>query len=102
MNRAITETAPPLRSEILAAADTIINGARATDYGDAAESFGRLAALWTATLGTPITPTQVALCLLQLKVSRLCTSPGRVDSWIDAAGYIALGGEIALSIESTP
>lgn len=99
MNRLIDET-PPRRSAILGAADRIINGQRAHDYGDAAESFGRLAALWTATLGVPITPAQVALCLLQLKVSRLCTSPGHADSWIDAAGYIALGGEIATGGQS--
>ena len=83
------------RDGILTSAADLINGQRAADCGDAAESFARLAALWTATLGVPITAAQVALCLLQLKVSRLCVTPSHADSWIDAAGYIALGGEIA-------
>lgn len=83
------------RDHTLGAAASLINGQRATDYGDATESFTRLAALWTATLGTPVTAAQVALCLLQLKVSRLAVTPSHTDSWIDAAGYIALGAEIA-------
>lgn len=83
------------RSDILATAETLINGQRAKDYGDAAENFRRIADLWEPVLGVNVTTEQVALCLLQLKVSRLITSPGHEDSWIDACGYLALGGEIA-------
>lgn len=83
------------RSDILATAESLINGQRATDYGDASENFQRIAELWGPVLGYGVTPEQVALCLAQLKVARLITSPTHEDSWIDAAGYIALGGEIA-------
>lgn len=85
----------PTREATLTTAASLISGDRAKDYGDAAESFTRLAALWTPILGAEITPEQVALCLTQLKVSRLIQSPGHTDSWVDAAGYIALGSEIA-------
>lgn len=83
------------RTEVLDTAAELIDGDRARTYGDAAENFGRIAALWEPILGVSITATDVALCLAQLKVARLITSPGHHDSWVDAAGYIALGGEIA-------
>jgi hypothetical protein len=83
------------RSEILTTAESLINGQRAQDYGDAAENFQRIADLWKPVLGINVTATDVALCLAQLKVARLITSPTHEDSWVDAAGYIALGGEIA-------
>lgn len=83
------------RETVLATAEQLINGDRAKDYGDASENFQRIANLWTPILGTEVTATDVALCLTQLKVARLITSPAHKDSWVDAAGYIALGGEIA-------
>lgn len=85
----------PVRSRLLREAESIITGDRQASYGDAAESFTRLAALWSTTLGATVTAEQVALCLIQLKVSRLVASPGHADSWLDVAGYAALGGEIA-------
>lgn len=93
-DEAPTEPAP-VREATLTTAANLISGDRAKDYGDAAESFTRLAALWTPILGVDVTPEQVALCLTQLKISRLIQSPGHTDSWVDAAGYIALGSEIA-------
>lgn len=83
------------RDQILDTAGSLINGDRARDYGDAAENFQRIADLWCPILGVDVTATDVALCLTQLKVARLITSPGHQDSWVDAAGYVALGGEIA-------
>lgn len=85
----------PTREVTLTQAASLISGDRAKDYGDAGESFTRLAALWSPVLGVEITPEQVALCLTQLKVSRLIVTPTHTDSWVDAAGYIALGSEIA-------
>src|SRR5690606_40846076 len=71
----------PVREATLTQAASLISGDRAKDYGDAAESFTRLAALWTPILGVDVTPEQVALCLTQLKVSRLIVTPGHTDSW---------------------
>jgi len=85
----------PRRSAILTTANELINGQRAKDYGDAAENFQRIADLWKPILGTDVTATDVALCLTQLKVARLITAPAHSDSWVDACGYLALGGEIA-------
>lgn len=86
------------RTRILRTAESLITGDRANDYDtkdDATGNFNRIAKLWEPILGVEITATDVALCLTQLKVARLITSPAHKDSWVDAAGYIALGGEIA-------
>ena len=83
------------RADTLPTAEQLINGDRARNYGDAATNFQRIADLWTPILGVTVTSEQVALCLTQLKIARLIQSPTHEDSWVDAAGYIALGGEIA-------
>lgn len=72
---------------LLQQANDIINGPRANDYGPVKENFERIAALWSVVLGNTITWEQVALCLVQLKVSRLVNSPNHKDSWLDIAGY---------------
>lgn len=82
------------RSVILRTAGNLINGQRAKDYGDAGENFQRIADLWSVIIGSRIEPEQVALCMAQVKIARLITSPTHQDSWIDLAGYAALGGEI--------
>ncbi|QHB37792.1 hypothetical protein I5G63_gp051 [Mycobacterium phage Imvubu] len=83
------------REQVLTTAASLICGDRQASYGDATESFARLGRLWSEVLGMEVTPEQVALCLVQLKVSRLVVSPTHEDSWVDIAGYAALGGEIA-------
>ncbi|MDR6574325.1 hypothetical protein J2X60_002984 [Curtobacterium sp. 320] len=84
------------RSEVLSTADHLVSKDRADVYGPPRQSFGRIGALWGAMLGTDaIPPATVALMLVQLKVSRIVSSPGHEDSWADLAGYAALGGELA-------
>lgn len=83
------------RDHILNAAKRLISGARQESYGDARDDFTRTGKMWAAVLGLDgVTPEQVALCMLLVKVGRLCESPDHQDSWIDICGYAALGGEI--------
>ena len=67
---------------------------RRDDYGDPAEQFRAIADRWSITLGTPITPSQVALCMIDLKLARLVYDPGHVDSMVDVIGYAALLREV--------
>ena len=67
-------------------AKTIVAGDRASDYGDANESFTRIAKLWSAYTGTIITPWDVAQMMILLKVSRAKTSRKR-DTLVDIVGY---------------
>lgn len=87
------------REEILDTAKELISGQRAKDYGDAFENFGRIAEGWNIILRCAIvnqgylTEQHVALMMDWLKTSRLLDSLDHEDSWIDKAGYTALGGE---------
>ena len=63
-------------------------------YGDARANLGDTAARWSATLGHKVTPAQVAMCMVDLKMSRLKASPQHLDSLQDICGYIALLSEI--------
>jgi len=67
---------------------------RRDDYGDPAEQFRAIADRWSITLGTPITPSQVALCMIDLKLARLAYDPGHIDSIVDVIGYAALLREV--------
>ena len=53
-----------------------------------------IAARWSATLGREITPAQVVLCLLDLKLTRLVHDPAHEDSAVDVCGYAALLREL--------
>ena len=55
---------------------------------------GIIAARWSMTLGVQITPAQVALCMIDVKLARLAHDPAHADSAIDVAGYAALLREV--------
>lgn len=83
------------RDEVLQRAASLIGGERATTYGSAAESFARIAELWGTLLGAEVTATMVARMMIAMKLSRLTRDDAHADSWVDIAGYAALGAEIA-------
>lgn len=43
----------------------------------------------------PITPAQVALCLIDVKPARLAHAPNHLDSMVDIAGYTAVLREVS-------
>ena len=83
------------RREILEKADEFISASRDEIYGDPARNHERVAEMWSAILGIDVKAEEVALCMIAVKMSRLCQTPQHEDSWVDIAGYAALGGEIA-------
>lgn len=83
------------RDETLQTAMDAINGTRAATYGDARTGLTRIAKLWEQVLDTEVDPDQVAICMALVKIARLVESPGHTESWVDVAGYAALGSEIA-------
>ena len=84
------------RRYALRQAEEYVSGARNENYGTAEQNFSRIAALWTAYRdnGEMYTTADVANMMILLKVSRLNESPNHLDSWIDIAGYSALGAEV--------
>ncbi len=67
---------------------------RRRQYGDAGRLFDHIARRWTLVLGTKVTPAQVALCLIDLKMARLVHNPAHLDSIVDVAGYAACLREV--------
>lgn len=75
-------------------ASKVINGTRAEDYGSAEKNFKRIADLWTAILGHPVSVEEFAQCMIAVKLGRLSNSPDHRDSWVDIAGYVGCVGQI--------
>ena len=67
---------------------------RGAAYGDPKTQMGAIARRWSITLGTPVTAQQVALCMIDLKLTRLTFDPRHADSVVDVIGYAALLREI--------
>jgi len=68
---------------------------RGQSYGDATKLFNQIAKRWSLTLGVEVSPEQVVLCMLDLKLARLSNDPTHTDSMIDIAGYAAVFAEVA-------
>ena len=64
-------------------------------YGEAGASMTAVAQRWSITLGQAVTPAQVVLCLIDLKLARLGHDPAHSDSILDVAGYAAVLQEVA-------
>lgn len=84
-----------VRKHVLRHAESLITGDRQETYGDAAVEFEKVAKAWSAVFGWNVTPEQVPQAMVLLKTIRLQQSPTHVDSWVDIAGYTALGAETA-------
>ena len=67
---------------------------RRRTYGEPAPSMEAVAKRWSLTLGHEVTPAQVVLCLIDLKLVRLAHDPSHHDSLVDVAGYAAVLREV--------
>lgn len=83
------------RAEILAAATDCVTRDRNSTYGEPENGFALIAAYWSAHLDHPVTAADVAVLMTLLKLARIKANPACVDSWVDGAGYLACGGELA-------
>lgn len=82
------------RTDILEAANTAVTIDRNATHGDAENNFGLIAAYWSAHLGSPVSASDVAIMMTLLKLARAKGNRTHIDNYIDAAGYVAIGGEI--------
>ena len=71
---------------ILREAESLTSGDRNKDYGHPMDDFRRVATMWSALFGTRITPEQVPLAMICMKLSRQAHKPKR-DNLVDIAGY---------------
>jgi len=79
--------------QLLGHAADLVNGRRRA-YGEPAVLFERVAVRWSQVLGTKVTPAQVMVCPVDLKVARLSHDPWHLDSITDIAGYAACLAEV--------
>lgn len=89
------------RQQILDAASKCICQDRSNQYGAAENNFTDIANYWTLHLRNKLLPGQnidavdVAVMQTLLKIARIEYRTDKADSWIDAAGYLACGAELA-------
>ena len=83
------------RQDILREAERLTSSDRNKNYGDPLVNHQRIANIWSVLLGIEVTPSQVALCLVGVKLARLVETPDHLDSFVDGAAYFAIAGEIA-------
>lgn len=83
------------RAEILETAKQYVTKDRASDHGDMEDNFKMIADFWSTYLGIVINPHEVGVMMNLLKVARIKSNPEHPDNWVDGAGYMACGGEIA-------
>jgi len=57
-------------------------------YGSPYSNHKRIAELWSGILETPITPHQVVLAMVAVKLARLVETPSHFDSQVDAIAYM--------------
>ena len=88
------------RKTILDAAEKCVCKDRQDTHGRPEDSFGAIADLWMAYLGTgqEIDPVDVANMMVLLKIARAKENPKHRDNWVDMAGYAACAGEIAADV----
>ena len=67
---------------------------RGTQYGHPISNHKRIAELWSAYLGYPIQPNEVAICMCLVKISRMYEDPRVSDNYKDALGYMAIAKTI--------
>jgi hypothetical protein len=83
-----------MRAEQLLEQAASIVGRRRRTYGRPTDLFDHVARRWSLVLGVTVTPAEVMLCLVDLKVARLTHDPGHLNSVIDIAGYAGCLAEV--------
>ena len=74
---------------ILAEAEEIVNGSRQSDYGDARESFSRIATIASVMTGKELSPKDCCAVMMAVKLVRESFNHKR-DNLVDLCGYAEL------------
>jgi len=81
----------PSPGDLLTYAFELIN-ARGADYdksNDLDQNFREAAAVASVVIGKPLTPRDVALIMVCVKLIRSKSSPGKLDNYVDGMNYMA-------------
>lgn len=100
-----------VREQILNEARHIVTGERESQYGRPEDNFRTIAELWEVYLQkrcvaggfyVEILPEDVTIMMTLLKVARIATGVGKLDNYVDLAGYAACAGEIRMKNQRQP
>ena len=85
------------REEIIKQVEKCILNDRQNTYGTPEDNFQTIANFWNEYLGIKddffkLSPKDVAIMMMLLKVARMKSSPNHVDNYVDAAGYSIIAG----------
>ena len=83
------------RESILDTAKAHVTRNRQATHGDVSANFNTVAEYWSAYLECDVKAVDVAAMMVLWKLARIKANPKHEDNWIDGAGYLALGGELA-------
>ena len=95
------------KEQILAKASDLVTGDRAKEHCDLFRTHVKIAELWTAHLDHKlkgvyeVNAGDVAIMMALLKVARMSSGKFNADDYVDAAGYMAIAGEINYDDEDT-
>ena len=71
-----------------------IIGERGQDYGGVEDNFDRAARIANQIIGRALTPHDIAMVMVAVKLARMRTSPDKRDTYIDCAAYLAFAAEL--------
>ena len=86
------------RAEILDTAKQYVTKDREATHGEMEDNFQSIGMLWEQYFSYEwsFSPTDVAVMMALLKIARLKSNKDNPDNYIDACGYMACAGELAL------
>ena len=86
------------RSSVLDTAKQYVTKDREATHGDMEDNFESIGMLWEQYFSYEwsFSPTDVAVMMALLKIARLKSNKDNPDNYIDACGYMACAGELAL------
>ena len=82
-------------TNIIDLAKEIVSKDREKMYGNKSNNHKNISKLWSAYLDKKITPKDVAILMLLLKVARTKLGKELIDNYIDMVGYAAIAGELS-------
>jgi hypothetical protein len=81
-------------SQILQTAEKLVSTDRSKTHGDKKVNHQNIAKLWSASLDFNISPKDVAILMVLLKLARTKAGQHNIDDYVDACGYSAIAGEL--------
>jgi hypothetical protein len=76
-----------MRKSVLQEAMEVAGKDRSRDYGHPLPNHERIAEIWSAILGVKVSPEDVVLCMIGMKIARQKNKDKR-DNLVDICGYV--------------